>query len=602
MEELKISDIIKDRYRLLKFLGNGSFGEVWLAHDKLADRNVALKIYLSLDPSGIEEFQREFSNLVDVVCPYLLTPNYFDVYDRRPFLVMKYCEKGSSSKLVGRVTEEQLWQFIYDVASGLSVLHSQADPIVHQDIKPDNILIDRQGRFLITDFGVSKRLRATMCRQSKRDIRSGAMPYMAPERFDATPRLTTSSDIWSLGASIYELATGELPFCGFGGSMQRNGADMPTLGERYSVEINSLMQKCLALSPSSRPSAAELKTWANARHLLLTSTPTKPINEGTLSTSISHDKCLNSIWKILVAIVAIGIALGLSYLAKYKEQTSDTQNGFDVDSVAVRENEIKDNPVKQILNSQWKKIGDSIVHFYDGAIYYGQDVSSVKIAFVERNASIVKAIYKNVAYGGMISMTIQSVDSLLILIGKDGDSVLSIQLSASENERLLGKAIDGSKEMKVRLIPANDGFDLSDSMPQPNPKVAYTLCTLGNGYIKVPDNLTYKGETDDGGPYFSDDVTYLYAMYIKDQDLDSYYQYCTDGVGGKYITYRVYKDTYFVLSGYSGDGKIFYTKAVIDNRTMPSLLYTATLIYPVSKKTEFSHVITNIFNKFPFYK
>lgn len=261
MEDLKVGNIIKDRYALVRFLGNGSFGEVWLAHDQLSCRDVALKIYLTLDPAGIEEFQREYANTIDLSGPFLLTPEYFDVYGRRPFLIMKYCENGSSSKLVGNVTEEQLWQFIQDVANGLAVLHNQSDPIVHQDIKPDNILIDENGRFLITDFGISKRLRATMRRQSKRDVSTGAMPYMAPERFDSNPRLNTASDIWSLGASIYELATGELPFSGFGGAMQRNGADIPSLPSVYSVELNSLMQKCLSLSMDERPSVTDLLSY-----------------------------------------------------------------------------------------------------------------------------------------------------------------------------------------------------------------------------------------------------------------------------------------------------------------------------------------------------
>ena len=267
MEELKVGDIIKERYELARFLGSGSFGEVWLAQDLLTGRNVAIKIYLSLDPAGIDEFKQEYTNTIDLSDQHLLTPDYFDVYNRRPFLVMKYCEKGSSSKLAGNISEEQLWQFVEDVANGLNVLHNQPEPIVHQDIKPDNILVDLSGRFLITDFGISKRLRATMRRQSKRNVSSGAMPYMAPERFDSTPRITPASDIWSLGASIYELATGELPFSGLGGAIQRNGADMPSICDRYSPTLNRIMQRCLESNASLRPTTQQLCKWAQNRSI-----------------------------------------------------------------------------------------------------------------------------------------------------------------------------------------------------------------------------------------------------------------------------------------------------------------------------------------------
>lgn len=310
MEELKSGDIIKERYTLVRFLGSGSFGEVWLAHDKMTGRDVALKIYVSLDSAGVEEFQREYANTADLASPYLLTPEYFDVHHRRPFLVMKYCERGSASKLAGNISEEQLWAFIEDVSKGLEVLHSQSDPIVHQDIKPDNILIDSNGKFLITDFGISKRLRATMRRQSKRDVSSGAMPYMAPERFESNPKLNTASDIWSLGASIYELATGELPFSGFGGAMQRNGADMPILGKEYSSALNTIMQRCLSSEASERPTSGELKYWAIAKKV-----PPQKENE-SLSGNATVRECIPSVphsskayswlW-VMAAIFVVGL-------------------------------------------------------------------------------------------------------------------------------------------------------------------------------------------------------------------------------------------------------------------------------------------------------
>lgn len=313
MEELKIGDIIKQRYSLVQFLGSGSFGEVWLAHDQMTGRDVALKIYISLDPAGVEEFQREYSNTADLSSPYLLTPEFFDVHNRRPFLVMKYCANGSSSKLAGQISEDKLWAFIHDVASGLEVLHSQSDPIVHQDIKPDNILVDSNGRFLITDFGISKRLRATMRRQSKRDVSSGAMPYMAPELFDSVPKLNPASDIWSLGASIYELVTGELPLNGFGGCMLKHGAEIPSLGTSVSQSLNDLMIACLSPEPAIRPTAKEIveaaskKSFREAIKKTDVQKPVIPSGKTTIretKNNISNHHVIYSV--IAAAVVLIG--------------------------------------------------------------------------------------------------------------------------------------------------------------------------------------------------------------------------------------------------------------------------------------------------------
>lgn len=264
MAELLIGTKIKDRYTLKEFKGSGSFGEVWLAHDELLDSDVAVKIYISLDPRGVEEFKSEYITTQGISHPNLLTTTYFDVWEQHPFLVMKYCAKGSSSALAGKIEEYELWQFIHDVAAGLNYLHSMPEPIIHQDIKPDNILVDDTDHYLITDFGISKKIRSTMRKQSRRAIGAGAAAYMGPERFESNPAPVKASDIWSLGASIYELATGELPFCGLGGGMQRNGAEMPTLDSKWSTDMMMVMQSCLAKETWDRPTAQQLEEYTDA--------------------------------------------------------------------------------------------------------------------------------------------------------------------------------------------------------------------------------------------------------------------------------------------------------------------------------------------------
>ncbi|MCM1378008.1 MAG: serine/threonine-protein kinase [Clostridium sp.] len=252
--------MVADRYRLINFIGRGSFGEVWMAEDTALDNmHVAVKLYISLDSGGQKEFSEEYKVAYGLNHQNLLKADHYSIWNHHPFLVMKYCSRGSVAGQLGGLSEMEIWKFIHDVSAGLAYLHMQTPPIIHQDIKPENILIDDHGNFMITDFGISRKLRSTMRKQSKRVVGSGALAYMGPERFLANPIAVKSSDIWSLGVSIYELATGELPFAGQGGGMLNHGAEMPTLDPvKWSDNLNTVMQLCLAKETWDRPTAEEL--------------------------------------------------------------------------------------------------------------------------------------------------------------------------------------------------------------------------------------------------------------------------------------------------------------------------------------------------------
>ena len=285
MTELNIGTKISDRYTLKCYKGSGSFGHVWLAHDDVMDTDVAIKIYISLDLKGVEEFRSEYSTTQGITHPNLLTSSHFDIWEQRPFLVMKYCANGSTASLVGCIDEPALWQFIHDVAAGLNYLHNLPEPIIHQDIKPANILTDESKRYLITDFGISKKIRSTMRKQSSRAIGAGATAYMGPERFESDPMPIKASDLWSLGASIYELATGKLPFSGLGGNMQRSGADIPTLDSNWSKELAMVMQSCLAKDPWDRPTAGQLEEYSEA---IINGYPAMPTWNVSSETTYTH--------------------------------------------------------------------------------------------------------------------------------------------------------------------------------------------------------------------------------------------------------------------------------------------------------------------------
>ena len=167
---LDTGQVIADRYELLKQLGRGGFSEVWLALDKLTDVKVAIKIYapgMGLDDAGISLFTQEFSLVFDINHTNLLHPTYYDCWERMPYLILPFCKNGSIFKYLtdnNRITETESWHLLHDVAEGLAYLHAKLPPVIHQDIKPDNILINDENGYMITAVSYTK-LRAQETRQ-----------------------------------------------------------------------------------------------------------------------------------------------------------------------------------------------------------------------------------------------------------------------------------------------------------------------------------------------------------------------------------------------------------------------------------------------------
>ena len=259
---LEKDTLFDNRYRLINLRGRGAFGEVWQARDEQMNIEVAVKIYIALDARGIEEFKNEFRVVFGLSHPNLLHASYFGQCDNQPYLVMPFCP-NSATTLVGRCDENSVWRFIRDVTSGLAYLHNE--DIIHNDIKPDNVLIDYRGNFLISDFGISTKLRTTFQRHSRLQNRvapGGSMAYMAPELFSLSAEAVKATDIWALGATLYEMVTGELPFFGQGGVIQLNGGMLDRPQVNYSDALIDTILDCLAKEAWNRPKANELAVLA----------------------------------------------------------------------------------------------------------------------------------------------------------------------------------------------------------------------------------------------------------------------------------------------------------------------------------------------------
>ena len=254
-----------NRYRLIKEVGRGSFGDVWLVRDESLDLEMALKVYIALDERGVSEFKGEYKITYALNHSNLLKANYFDVYESHPYLAMPYCPV-STTELIGKMDEPTAWRFVHDVAGGLAYLHSKS--IVHRDIKPDNILRNEDGDFVITDFGISLKMRSTLRRNSTRKMDAdigGSFSYMAPELFSANPQAVAATDIWAFGVSLFELLVGELPFFGQGGGMLLRGAELPEVHGDFSDDLKSLVRSCLSKDTWERPTAEQLNDYAVKR-------------------------------------------------------------------------------------------------------------------------------------------------------------------------------------------------------------------------------------------------------------------------------------------------------------------------------------------------
>lgn len=250
---LQENQMFHGRYRLVQLIGSGASAQVWLAIDtKACNMPVALKIYkpevLGAGSAGIAEFQREFTMVYNMTHTNLLHPQGYDISDGSPYLVMAFCENGSATSMIGRCEKEEILRMLRDVAAGLEYLHDHN--ITHQDIKPDNILLDDNCNFMVTDFGISRRDQA--------DAIGGTRAYMAPEVYRGKP--THASDIWSLGATAVELINGEPPYGELGGAAQTGTPNFPKLKAKRGDHLTRLIEQMLNPDPRKRPSAAAIRS------------------------------------------------------------------------------------------------------------------------------------------------------------------------------------------------------------------------------------------------------------------------------------------------------------------------------------------------------
>ncbi len=201
--------MIAGRYRLERELGRGAMGAVWLATDEVLGRSVALKQLVALDGVSDAAVEREAQLAARLVHPNVVA--VFDLVrdDDKPWLVMEYVEGKTLAHMVrddGPSDVEDAARLIGQIASALRAAHAAG--IVHRDVKPANIVVGRAGRAKLTDFGIA---RGVDSQTTQTGQVTGSPAYLAPE-IATGGRATPASDMWSLGATLFQALAGEPPY------------------------------------------------------------------------------------------------------------------------------------------------------------------------------------------------------------------------------------------------------------------------------------------------------------------------------------------------------------------------------------------------------
>lgn len=206
---------INDRYQIIRTIGEGGMANVYLAHDLILDRDVAVKILrgdLADDEKFVRRFQREA-----IAASSLSHPNIVEMYDvgeddGKYYIVMEYVEGKTLKSLVkkrGGLTLPEVIDIMTQLTSAIACAHDSN--IIHRDIKPQNVLIKEDGIVKITDFGIAMALNSNELTQTNSVM--GSVHYLPPEQANGKGA-TLKSDIYSLGIVMFELLTGQLPFKG----------------------------------------------------------------------------------------------------------------------------------------------------------------------------------------------------------------------------------------------------------------------------------------------------------------------------------------------------------------------------------------------------
>ena len=255
-----VGELIADRYELEELVGTGGMSSVYRAHDRLLERDVALKVLhdqFTVDGDYVERFRREARSVAQLSHPNIVTVIDRGEQDGRQFIVFEYVDGENLKTLVereGPLPEREAIELALQIARALGFAHEHG--LVHRDVKPQNVLLNGDGQAKVTDFGIARSLDVHGGLTQTGTV-MGTSDYIAPEQARGR-RADAQSDIYSLGAVLYELLTGEVPFPGdnfVAVALRHINEPPPSVRERrpeLSPRLDAAIRRAMAKDPHER--------------------------------------------------------------------------------------------------------------------------------------------------------------------------------------------------------------------------------------------------------------------------------------------------------------------------------------------------------------
>ena len=253
--------LLGDRYELKRRLASGGMAEVFLAHDRVLDRPVAVKVMRAgLEiPHAHQRFTHEARTLAQLRHPNLVTLLDAGTTEDRPFLVMELVDGQTLAERCSghALPERQVTRIGGAIASALEHVH--ASGVVHRDVKPGNVLLASDGRVLLSDFGIAKLLDGSSA-LTQTALTLGSPPYLSPEQVRGQ-QVTPASDVYSLGLVLVEALTGRQAFTGpaVEAAMARL-VNPPEIPAGLPGDWQGLLADMFVDDVDARPTAAEVAT------------------------------------------------------------------------------------------------------------------------------------------------------------------------------------------------------------------------------------------------------------------------------------------------------------------------------------------------------